>query len=568
MKTITFYSYKGGVGRTLAAANFAVYLAKLGMKTVIIDFDLEAPGIDAKFPLLKVPENQKGILDYILYYQQTNNDPGDVAPLALQVPVDPSNNNVPLWLIPGGQYLSEEYYKKLSQLDWNLIFSEKRDGVAFFQQFMVRLEKELQPNFVIIDSRTGITEIAGLCTQQLADEVVMLSSMSRESIKVTKHIKRLIEQSKLAEALEKSIDVKVVVSRVPKPENLEEFKKRCCEIFAVEETKLFFLFSCSALEREEFLAIFSSEKDEELVSNYVRLFYGLSIEIATENIRNEIAKTVGSILSVPVEESEKKILELVALYPHPEVYRTAMRFFQLVKKDKDIRTFAWKLFDAVPNDEEVQDVLSKIYLADLDSGRNMSEIAKKNAIRAIEPLWQSGKLNPTNTLLYATVLEDTEQYSKSLEVILPLYEDEEIDQQTRLKACSIAAKNAAKLEQYELAEELIKTISPEHLNNAIALIAMEIRQKYDDIHEAFEIGKQVLARDFSLNLLKKTLLFARQLNLVEELEEALLSSPKFQRLLRRSPGMQKYMKDLSLFGTSNKFQSVIEDDYYVESEEF
>jgi hypothetical protein len=41
MRVITFYSYKGGVGRTLAAANFALYLAKLGQRTVVIDFDLE-----------------------------------------------------------------------------------------------------------------------------------------------------------------------------------------------------------------------------------------------------------------------------------------------------------------------------------------------------------------------------------------------------------------------------------------------------------------------------------------------------------------------------------------------
>ena len=72
MKVITFYSYKGGVGRTLAASNFAVYLAKLGLKTVVIDFDLEAPGIDAKFGLPELSSNQKGLLDYILVFQQTN----------------------------------------------------------------------------------------------------------------------------------------------------------------------------------------------------------------------------------------------------------------------------------------------------------------------------------------------------------------------------------------------------------------------------------------------------------------------------------------------------------------
>ena len=133
------------------------------------------------------------------------------------------------WLIPAGHYLSEEYYRKLSKLDWSFIFSGKRNGVAFFQQFLARIKQELQADFVIIDSRTGITEIAGSCTQQLADEVVMLSSLSYESIEGTKHIKQLIQQSKVAGALEKSIDVKVVVSRVPKPKDLDLLKKNCCQ---------------------------------------------------------------------------------------------------------------------------------------------------------------------------------------------------------------------------------------------------------------------------------------------------------------------------------------------------
>lgn len=242
MKTITFYSYKGGVGRTLAAANFAVYLAKLNLKTVMVDFDLEAPGIDAKFTGLELQANQKGLLDYILDYQQQNSNPATIEEISLQVPIESSKGIAPLWLIPAGQYLYEEYYKKLNQLDWNLIFSDKLDGIAFFQQFIVRLKKEFKADFLIIDSRTGITEIAGLCTQQLPDEVVMLSSLSSESIKVSKHIKQLIQQSSLAKALKKSIDVKVVVSRVPKPEDLESFKQRCCQLFEINETKLFFCF--------------------------------------------------------------------------------------------------------------------------------------------------------------------------------------------------------------------------------------------------------------------------------------------------------------------------------------
>jgi MinD-like ATPase involved in chromosome partitioning or flagellar assembly len=459
MRTITFYSYKGGVGRTLAAANFAVYLAKLGLKTVVIDFDLEAPGIDAKFPLLKVPADQRGILDYILDYQLNNEDPGSVEPICLQVPIESSESNLPLWLIPAGQYLSEKYYRKLSQLDWSFIFSEERDGVAFFQQFLAHIRQELQADFVIIDSRTGITEIAGLCTQQLADEVVMLSSLSSESIRVTKHIKQLIEQSKIAEALGKSIYVKVVVSRVPKPEDLYAFKNQCCEIFEVQEKQLFFLFSCPMLEQEEFLAIAVPEKTEELVSNYVRLFYGLNLELADNNIRAEIQQVSSSLLSLTPEESEKKILNLASMYPHPEVYRTAMRFFSLINKQIEMRTFAWKLAELLPDDKEVQNFLAKHYL-DLAkrSYDKMSELAKKNAIRAIKAFWQKGKLNYEERLLYGKLLEGVGLYKNSLEVALPLCfceNDELISASEQYQSCLIASNCAYKLGEEDLGFQLM-----------------------------------------------------------------------------------------------------------------
>ena len=45
-QVITFYSYKGGVGRTMALANAAVLLSQWGYKTLVIDWDLEAPGLE------------------------------------------------------------------------------------------------------------------------------------------------------------------------------------------------------------------------------------------------------------------------------------------------------------------------------------------------------------------------------------------------------------------------------------------------------------------------------------------------------------------------------------------
>src|SRR5580692_11373070 len=48
----TFYSFKGGVGRTMALANVAALLAKWGYSILIVDWDLEAPGLERFFASL------------------------------------------------------------------------------------------------------------------------------------------------------------------------------------------------------------------------------------------------------------------------------------------------------------------------------------------------------------------------------------------------------------------------------------------------------------------------------------------------------------------------------------
>ena len=48
-RIVTFYSYKGGTGRTMALANAAWILAAAGHKVLMIDWDLEAPGLHRFF---------------------------------------------------------------------------------------------------------------------------------------------------------------------------------------------------------------------------------------------------------------------------------------------------------------------------------------------------------------------------------------------------------------------------------------------------------------------------------------------------------------------------------------
>jgi cellulose biosynthesis protein BcsQ len=67
MLTVTFYSFRGGVGRTMALANVAAHLARSGQNVFLIDFDLEAPGLSLmpEFLPQTPPESAEGLVGYL-----------------------------------------------------------------------------------------------------------------------------------------------------------------------------------------------------------------------------------------------------------------------------------------------------------------------------------------------------------------------------------------------------------------------------------------------------------------------------------------------------------------------
>lgn len=62
---VTFYSYKGGVGRTFALANIGTLLSSWGYKVLCIDWDLEAPGLHLYFKSWIQQENRHGLTEMI-----------------------------------------------------------------------------------------------------------------------------------------------------------------------------------------------------------------------------------------------------------------------------------------------------------------------------------------------------------------------------------------------------------------------------------------------------------------------------------------------------------------------
>jgi MinD-like ATPase involved in chromosome partitioning or flagellar assembly len=165
MYTVTFYSFKGGVGRTMALVNVGMELARSGQRVLMVDFDLEAPGLDT-FKLSKPSAAVPGIVDYVTKYLETGNVP-KIEEYLYQSPIKESSGQ--LWIMPSGKQ-DQFYQARFNSIDWKELY-EKRDGYLFIENLKAQWMQYVNPHYVLIDSRTGHTDTGGICTRQLPDAV-------------------------------------------------------------------------------------------------------------------------------------------------------------------------------------------------------------------------------------------------------------------------------------------------------------------------------------------------------------------------------------------------------------
>lgn len=192
----TFYSYKGGVGRTMALANVAALLAKWGHSVLVVDWDLEAPGIERFF--LKISQalseqrrSTPGIVDLI----SAKATGGEIDWSECLLKAYPFGPATPVLILSAGRD-DEQYTKRLQALDFLQLFSQKDLG-----SYIDKLRKDWASKFkfVLIDSRTGITDIGGICTIYLPDILVLLFTSTDPAVNgVIEVLKRArLEQSRI-----------------------------------------------------------------------------------------------------------------------------------------------------------------------------------------------------------------------------------------------------------------------------------------------------------------------------------------------------------------------------------
>jgi MinD-like ATPase involved in chromosome partitioning or flagellar assembly len=252
---ITFYSFKGGVGRTMALVNVAAQLAKMGRKVLLVDFDLEAPGLETFDRLRPAPvrppkiEKYKdpsgatflevrekyhapthpGLVEYVTEYLRTNRVP-EVRDYIYSVGTVGKKGGQ-IWVMPAGRR-DAEYQSALAQIDWLKLYREQ-EGFLLFEDTKAQWEQEYQPDYVLIDSRTGHTDVEGICTRQLPDAVVVLFFPNEQNLVGLQEVCERIRNEEMS-GLMKRIRLHFVMSNVPDLDDEDRVLRRRLKMFDEE----------------------------------------------------------------------------------------------------------------------------------------------------------------------------------------------------------------------------------------------------------------------------------------------------------------------------------------------
>lgn len=173
----TFYSFKGGVGRTTALVSCAWQLARAGKRVVVIDLDLEAPGLG---PLLGV-ESARGALDFLVDHLAT----GEMSFEGLVSPASALDEDGERVRVITAGTLQAGYLEKLARLDYAATVSAtgKADDSPVEQALVALLFKcrSERPDVILIDARAGLHDLAGISLHRLAHVDVLVTRASEQA---------------------------------------------------------------------------------------------------------------------------------------------------------------------------------------------------------------------------------------------------------------------------------------------------------------------------------------------------------------------------------------------------
>jgi cellulose biosynthesis protein BcsQ len=234
-QVFTFYSFKGGVGRSMAVLNVAYALAGRGRNVLVLDMDLEAPGLSGflrrKQEIGKLADCD--VIDLVQWAAQfatvrqsgEKPDRSAMPPLTDYVvsvvpekvePLRPKRGELGrVDVIPVDE--ERDYYGRLTALGiggfdhemlrqigsvLNVWLKSRKFAVEVPEYYGSAGQRMAKYDYVLVDSRTGVTEIGGLCIGPLSDQLLVFTALNDQNVAGTA---RFLTEVGVVEAKSKQI---------------------------------------------------------------------------------------------------------------------------------------------------------------------------------------------------------------------------------------------------------------------------------------------------------------------------------------------------------------------------
>jgi tetratricopeptide (TPR) repeat protein len=331
-RIFTFYSFKGGVGRTMAVANLAFVAANNGKRVLVMDWDMEAPGLAYYFRGLTEPSVTRelreapGILNILWRWRNaaeanSSEDDSDselnafksggvfseaVRPIVSSRFIGESGC---VDYIGAGSSLVETptkvvYQEALARFNW-ADFYESRGGGYFVES--LRKWAKTRYDLILIDSRTGFADAAGVCTMQLPDVVALCFVLNRQNIDGTATVAGAVRQSRGNQLTLRAVPMRT--SRIDSPEQSDAMARAMYTLkktgkFGAEEVekdlKDLAILSADSIPFYETLAPFAARSRtslDPLFLNYVQVASTLfETPLAAPDLPTELIESVQAML--------------------------------------------------------------------------------------------------------------------------------------------------------------------------------------------------------------------------------------------------------------------------------
>ncbi|MCP4118448.1 MAG: NACHT domain-containing protein [Desulfobacteraceae bacterium] len=362
----TFYSYKGGVGRTMLLANTGALLAGMGRKVLLWDLDVEAPGMHFIPALTPASPHKKGFLEWLLNLQEKKQnilpDAGTLDALSGLIKPVPEIKNLSILPAFGDKADSAGLYQ---DIHWQDFLEKKPDqGLELFRNILDHFSDNGEFDHILLDARTGITDLGGLMTAILPHTVILVGSYGNQNLSGLLQIDRALKHAadgKHAVARAPLPDLKRLVVISPVPRDQEKLLDARRAVWEKEfpslasdtdmETRVEIPFDSRLLFKEDLLSLKDEEseiaaaydkiarKTDQFRNDLIRLREDIEAEDAAfpdiphgdrKDLRHEKGKTFESRVA--------RLLTLLGYQVEPEQYIDGNRVDLIAKQQSGLRS--------------------------------------------------------------------------------------------------------------------------------------------------------------------------------------------------------------------------------------